>query len=130
MRLCHAVGYNRGIETEDADREFQLLPGQEELIEKISATNPDTIVTVIAGGAVDASKWIDHVGALLQTWYPGQEGGTALAEVLFGDINPSGRLPISWDRDIKDNPSAAYYYPTPGTLTIPYKDDVFVGYRG
>jgi beta-glucosidase len=70
------------------------------------------------------------VAALLENWYPGQEGGTALAEVLFGDVNPTGRLPISWEKSLADNPSYAYYYPTPGTLTIPYKDDVFVGYRG
>jgi beta-glucosidase len=125
-----AVGYDAEIETEGADREFVLPPGQDELIEKIAAANPNTIVTVTAGGSVDASRWIDHVAGLLQNWYPGQEGGTALAEVVFGDVNPSGRLPISWERSLKDNPSYAYYYPTPGTLAIPYKDDVFVGYRG
>ncbi len=125
-----AVGYDADIETEGADREFQLPPGQDELIEKIAEVNPNTIVTVTAGGSVDASRWIDHVAALLQNWYPGQEGGTALAEVVFGDVNPSGRLPISWEQSLKDNPSYPYYYPTPGTLTIPYKDGVFVGYRG
>ena len=125
-----AVGFDQDIETEGADREFQLPPGQEELIEKIAAVNPNTIVTVTAGGSVDASRWLDHVAALLENWYPGQEGGTALAEVLFGDVNPTGRLPISWEKSLADNPSYAYYYPTPGTLTIPYKDDVFVGYRG
>ena len=126
--LC--VGYNADIETEGADREFALPPGQVELIEKITAANPNTIVTVTAGGSVDASPWIDKVAGLLQNWYPGQEGGTALAEVVFGDVDPSGRLPISWERSLKDNPSYAWYYPTPGTLKIPYKDDVFVGYRG
>lgn len=124
------VGYNADIETEGADREFQLPPGQDELIEKIAAVNPNTIVAVTAGGAVDASRWVDKIGALLHNWYPGQEGGTALAEVLFGDVDPSGRLPISWERKIEDNPSYASYYPTPGTLEIPYKDDIFVGYRG
>jgi beta-glucosidase len=125
-----AVGYDADIETEGADREFQLPPGQDELIEKIAAVNPNTIVTVTAGGAVDASRWIDKVAALLHNWYPGEEGGTALAEILMGDANPSGRLPISWERNLADNPSQAYYYPTPGTLEIPYKDDIFVGYRG
>jgi beta-glucosidase len=125
-----AVGYNAEVETEGADREFQLPPGQGELIEKIAAVNPNTIVTVTSGGAVDASKWIDHIAALLENWYPGQEGGTALAEVVFGDVNPSGRLPISWERSLSDNPSYPYYYPTPGTLQVPYKDEVFVGYRG
>jgi beta-glucosidase len=85
---------------------------------------------VTAGVSVDVTRWIDKVPAILQNWYPGQEGGTALAEILFGDANPSGRLPISWERNLKDNPSFTSYYPTPGTLTIPYKDDIFVGYRG
>ena len=125
-----AVGYDADVETEGADREFQLPPGQDELIEKIAAANPNTIVTVTSGGSVEASKWIDHVAALLENWYPGQEGGTALAEVAFGDVDPSGRLPISWERSLNDNPSYSYYYPKPGTLTVPYKDDVFVGYRG
>jgi beta-glucosidase len=125
-----AVGYDADVETEGADREFQLPPGQDELIEKISAANPNTVVTVTSGGSVDTSRWIDRIGALLENWYPGEEGGTALAQVVFGDVNPSGRLPISWERSLKDNPSIQYYYPTPGTLTIPYKDEVFVGYRG
>jgi beta-glucosidase len=125
-----AVGYDPDIETEGADREFQLPPGQDELIEKIAAVNPHIIVAVTAGGSVDASRWIDKVAALLHNWYPGEEGGTALAEVLFGEVDPSGRLPISWERQLADNPSYAYYYPTPGTLEVPYKDDIFVGYRG
>ena len=125
-----AVGYDADVETEGADREFQLPPGQDELIQKIAAANPNTIVTVTSGGSIDVSKWIDHISALLANWYPGQEGGTALAESIFGDINPSGRLPISWERSLADNPSYPYYYPTPGTLTVPYKDDIFVGYRG
>jgi beta-glucosidase len=125
-----AVGYDAEIETEGIDREFGLPPGQDELIEKIVAANPNTIVTVTSGGSVDTSRWVDRVAALLENWYPGQEGGTALAEVVFGDVNPSGRLPISWEREITDNPSYTSYYPTPGTLSIPYKDDLFVGYRG
>lgn len=125
-----AVGYDAETETEGADREFQLPPGQDELIEKISAVNPSTVVVVTAGGSVDASRWIDHVGVLMQTWYSGQEGGTALAQLLFGDANPSGRLPISWERNLKDNPSLPYYYPAPGTEKITYGDDIFVGYRG
>jgi beta-glucosidase len=125
-----AVGYNPDIETEGADREFQLPPGQDELIQKISAVNPNTIVTITSGGSVDVSKWIEPVAALLQNWYPGQEGGTGLADVIFGEVNPSGRLPISWEKTLSDNPSYPYYYPTPGTLKIPYKDEVFVGYRG
>jgi beta-glucosidase len=123
-----AVGFDAASESEGQDREFQLPPGQDELIEQIAAINPNTIVT--AGGAIDASRWIDHIGALMQTWYSGEEGATALAQLVFGEANPSGRLPISWERTLKDNPSYAYYYPAPGTEKITYRDDIFVGYRG
>ena len=125
-----AVGFDPEIETEGADREFRLPPGQDELIEAVAAANHNTVVTLTAGGSVDTSRWLDKVAALFQNWYLGQEGGTALAEILFGDVNPSGRLPISWEQNLKDNPSIASYYPAPGTLAIPYKDDIFVGYRG
>jgi beta-glucosidase len=125
-----AVGYDAETESEGQDRDFQLPPGQDELIEKIATVNPNTIVTITAGGSVDASQWIDHVGAVLHNWYPGEEGGTGLAQLIFGDANPSGRLPISWEKSLKDNPSYAYYYPAPGTEKITYGDDVFVGYRG
>jgi beta-glucosidase len=125
-----AVGFDPNIETEGADREFQLPPGQNELINTITAANRNTIVTVTSGGSIDVAPWIDKVAALIENWYPGQEGGTALAEILCGDVDPSGRLPISWERQLDDNPSITSYYPVPGTLRIPYNDDVFVGYRG
>ena len=125
-----AVGFDADSESEGQDREFQLPPGQDELIQEIASINPNTIVVTTAGGSIDASPWIDHVAGFLQTWYSGEEGGTALAQILFGDANPSGRLPISWERSLKDNPSVPFYYPAPGTEKITYGDDVFVGYRG
>ena len=125
-----SVGFDIETEGEGADREFQLLPGQNELIQQIAAVNPNTIVVVNAGGSVDASSWIDSIAALLHIWYSGEEGGTGLARILFGDANPSGRLPISWERKITDNPSAAFYYSTPGTNRVVYGNDIFVGYRG
>ncbi len=127
-----AVGFDAEIETEGADREFRLPPGQDRLIQEIAAANPNTIVVVTAGGSVDVTPWIDKVRAVISTWYPGQEGGTALAEALLGEINPSGRLPISWDRKLEESPSAAsYYYNDPANAArILYKEGVFVGYRG
>ena len=74
--------------------------------------------------------WIDRVPALLESWYTGQEGGTALAEILFGDVNPSGRLPVSFERHWEDNPAHDTYYPKPGSKRVEYKEGVFVGYRG
>jgi beta-glucosidase len=125
-----SVGFDIETEGEGADREFQLLPGQNELIQQVAATNPHAIVVLNAGGSVDTAPWLASVPALLDIWYSGEEGGIALARLLFGDANPSGRLPISWERELKDNPSYPYYYTAPGTNRIVYGDDIFVGYRG
>jgi len=125
-----SVGFDTESEGEGADREFQLLPGQNELIQQIAAVNPHTIVVLNAGGSVDAAPWIDSVSGLLHIWYSGEEGGVALARILFGDANPSGRLPISWERKIEDNPSFAYYYSPPGSNRVVYGEDIFTGYRG
>jgi beta-glucosidase len=125
-----SVGFDIETEGEGADRKFELLPGQQELIEQVAAVNPHTVVVLNAGGSVETTPWLSKVPALLDIWYPGQEGGIALGKILFGDDDPSGRLPISWERELKDNPSFAYYYTAPGTNRITYGDDIFVGYRG
>ena len=125
-----AVGFNPDSESEGADRTFGLPPGQDELIKRMASLNKHTIVVVTSGGSVDMRDWIDSVPALLETWYPGQEGGTALAEILFGDRNPSGRLPVTFERQWEDNPVHDNYYPAPGTEQVAYNEGVFVGYRG
>jgi beta-glucosidase len=125
-----AVGFDPGSESEGADRTFQLPPGQDELIEKIAAVNKNTIVVVTSGGGIDMNDWIDRVPALIEAWYPGQEGGTALAQILFGDVDPSGRLPVSFERRWEDNPVYDSYDPEAGGTRVVYKEGVFVGYRG
>ena len=125
-----AVGFDPGTESEGADRTFQLPPGQNELIQEITAANKNTIVVVTSGGSVDMNSWIDRVPALIEAWYPGQEGGTALSEIIFGDVNPSGRLPVTFERRWEDNPVHDNYYPETGTKRIVYKEGIFVGYRG
>lgn len=125
-----AVGFGPDTEGEGADRTFRLPPGQDELIRQIAAINKNVILLVTSGGAVDMTTWLDSVPAVLQTWYPGQEGGTALAEVLFGDVNPSGRLPVTFERQWEDNPAHDSYYPSDSTKHVEYKEGVFVGYRG
>jgi beta-glucosidase len=94
------------------------------------ATNKNTVVVLTSGGGVDMNAWIDRTPALLQVWYPGQEGGKAAADILFGDANPSGRLPATFERRWEDNPVHDSYYPTAGTNRVVYKEGVFVGYRG
>src|SRR5258708_29785902 len=74
--------------------------------------------------------WMGGVRELVEVWYPGQEGGTALAEVLFGGVNPSGRLPVTFERRWEDNPVHDSYYPEPDRKRIVYKEGIFVGYRG
>ena len=125
-----AVGFDYTSESEGADRTFSLPPGQDELIQEISAANKNTIVVVTSGGNVASNAWLDRAPALLEAWYPGEEGGTALAEILFGDVDPSGRLPVTFERRWEDNPAHDSYYPQAGTKRVIYKEGVFVGYRG
>lgn len=125
-----AAGFDSESEAESADRTFRLPLGQDELIQEMAAANKNTIVIMTSGGSVDMNAWLDRVRGLIQAWYPGQEGGTALAEILFGDVNPSGRLPVTFERRWEDNPVHDSYYPEAGTKRIVYKEGVFVGYRG
>jgi beta-glucosidase len=125
-----AVGFNPRSEGEGHDRTYSLPAGQDELIKAVCAANKNTIVTITAGGSVETSGWIDNVPAMLQTWYGGQEGGRALAKVLLGEVNPSGKLPITWERRLEDNPTYGNYYEAPGSKDVTYKEGIFVGYRG
>ncbi len=125
-----AVGFAPDTESEGSDRTFRLPPGQDELVREIAAANKKTVVVVTSGGAVDMSAWVDQVPGLIEAWYPGQEGGPALAEIVSGDVNPSGHLPASFERRWEDNPAHDSYYPQPGTKRVEYKEGVFVGYRG
>jgi beta-glucosidase len=125
-----AVGFDFASEAEAWDRTFELPPGQDELVRKVCAANRHCIVIVNAGGAVDTRPWLDRTPALLHAWYLGQDGGTALAKILFGSVSPSGHLPATFERQWQDNPTHDSYYPEPGSNQVRYKEGVFVGYRG
>ncbi|MBO4435090.1 MAG: glycoside hydrolase family 3 C-terminal domain-containing protein [Bacteroidales bacterium] len=132
-----AVGFDKTTEYENADRTFALPEGQEALVDEAVARGHKVILIVNAGGAVDLSRLKTKVNAILWAWYPGQEGGKALAEILYGKVNPSGRLPVSFPASLEDNPSQAFYYPPQaytkrGHSVKPsvYGEGVFVGYRG
>ncbi len=125
-----AAGFTPDSESEGADRTFDLPFGQQELIRQMAAVNQKTIVTVISGGNADAKQWIDQVPAYLELWYPGEQGGQALAEILFGDVNPSGHLPVTFEQRAEDNPSFHSYYPEGDSKKVEYKEGVFIGYRG
>lgn len=128
-----AVGYDQTTESEAFDRTFTLPWGQEALIQAVAAANPKTIVTVTSGGDYATAGWLERVPALLQNWYPGQEGGHALAEILLGQRSPEGRLPISFERRWEDNPTHDYYYAPPHPdgqkPQVRYGEGVFLGYR-
>jgi len=125
--LC--VGFDPVTESEGFDRTFRLPAGQDELIRQISSVNKNTIVVITSGGAVDMTRWVDQVPGIIEAWYPGQEGGTALAQILFGEYSPSGKLPASFERQWEDNPTFKTYYTKPGELQVDYSEGVFVGYR-
>jgi beta-glucosidase len=116
-------------EGEEMDRTYELPPGQVAAIQAVQQINPNVVVILNAGGSVATDGWIDNVPVLLDAFYPGQAGGTALAEILFGKTNPSGKLPFSWEKKWED--SAAYgNFPTPTTEDQnTYKEGVLLGYR-
>jgi beta-glucosidase len=123
------LNHDRGFDCEGADRKDMKLPyGQDELIQKIVAANSNTVV-VLEGTMVEMDSWVGKVPALLQAWYPGMEGGNALARVLFGDVNPSGKLPATFPKQLSDSPAHAMgnYPGTKGTVT--YAEGLLVGYR-
>ncbi|HEX4005934.1 MAG TPA: glycoside hydrolase family 3 C-terminal domain-containing protein [Acidobacteriaceae bacterium] len=128
-----AVGFDPSEESEGFDRSFELPFGQDELIQAVAQANPHTIVTITAGGNVDMHRWIDSVPALLHNWYPGQEGGRAMAQVLLGRHSPEGHLPVSFERSWAENPVHDNYYAAPvargQTPHVEYKEGVYVGYR-
>ncbi len=122
------VGRYPKLEGEGFDVKTMDLPaGQDELIEAVRKVNPRTIVVLNTGNPVMMTKWIDKTPALLDMWYGGQEGGRALASILFGDANPSGKLPVTFPKKFEDSPAATNY---PGKdLKVDYAEGIFVGYR-
>ncbi len=124
-----SVGYDPETEGEGRDRTYALPPGQAELIKEVAAANPRTIVVLTSGGAVATADWLDRVPAFIASWYTGSEGGRALADVLSGRVNPSGKLPITWWKTMRDNPAYDNYYSAPGSNDVTYREGVFLGYR-
>lgn len=123
------IGFNESSERESNDRPFELPEYQDSLVQCIAKANAKTIILVNAGGNVDMSRWIDKVPGLLHIWYPGQEGGAAVGEIISGKVNPSGKLPMSFEKKWADNPAFANYYDSSGNKRVAYKEGLFMGYR-
>lgn len=115
-------------ETEGRDHPLTLRGNQDELVEAVAAANPHMVV-VLKSGSVMLMPWLDKVPALLEAWYPGEEDGNAVAAVLFGDVNPSGKLPITFPRKLTDLPAnTPEQYPGVDGA-VHYSEGIFVGYR-
>jgi beta-glucosidase len=123
--LC--VGFGGDWQSEGFDRPDMELPGEQNtLVEKVAAVNPRTIV-VLNTGSLITMPWLQQVAAVIQSWYPGQECGNAIADILFGDVTPSGKLPQTFPVCVEDNPA---YLNFPGENgKVYYGEGIFVGYR-
>lgn len=131
-----AAGMNGEYEGESFDHAYELPEYQADLINNFSKVNGKTVVVLHGGSAQPMSSWVDHTAAVLHAWYPGQRGGQAIAEIIYGKVNPSGKLPISIDRTIEDNPAYASY---PDIMAyrgdnpasdMTYSEGLYLGYRG
>ncbi|MDR3593755.1 glycoside hydrolase family 3 C-terminal domain-containing protein [Clostridium sp.] len=117
------------VDSEGYDKTDIDLPyDQDELIKRVLEVNKNAVVVMLSGAPIKMTEWIDNAATVVQTWYNGMEGGNALAEVLFGDINPSGKLPVTFPKSLDDSP-AHKIGEFPGGKTVKYTEGIFVGYR-
>jgi beta-glucosidase len=122
-------GLNHDFDMESADRTDMKLPyGQDELIKKLLKINPNMIIVNMSGSPVEMGEWLEDAHALLQYWYSGSEGGNALAKVLFGSVNPSGKLTTTFPKKLEDTP-VYRFGEYPGGENVTYNEGIFVGYR-
>jgi beta-glucosidase len=124
-----AMGLNKDMEGEAKDRDRLTLPkAQEDLIRAVTAANPKTVVVLYGATPVVMEGWLDQVPAVVDALYPGEEGGHALARILWGEVNPSGKLPLTFPRRWEESPVHATY---PGPRdSVNYTEGIFMGYRG
>ena len=124
------LNHNRYFDTEGADRRDMKLPyGQDKLLSRLVEANPNTVVVLFSGAPVEMGPWLERVPAVLQAWYPGMEGGNALARILFGDVNPSGKLPCTFPKRLEDSPAHALNAYPGQDGTVRYEEGLLVGYR-
>ncbi|GAB3414412.1 beta-glucosidase family protein [Niabella aquatica] len=147
-----SVGFDAKTEGEAHDRPFSLPEDQNKLIQQVAAINPNIVVVLYAGGSVNISPWINEVKALFMPWYLGDATGHIIGRIIFGEINPSGKLPISIEKDWKDSPAFKSYdtyaseanmpalfkpfyekingvVDSKSKIDTPYEEGIFMGYR-
>lgn len=128
--VVFCAGLDGSIELEGRDRPFELPYGQDALIRRLAEINPRLVVAIHAGGGIDMTPWIAQVPAVVHAFYPGQEGGRALAKILSGQVNPSAKLPFTIEKKWTDSPACGHYDETRKEKKVYYKEGVFTGYRG
>jgi beta-glucosidase len=122
-------GLNHDYDSEGLDRNNMLLPyEQDRLIKEVLKVNPNTVIVMYAGSPVEMGSWENDAKAVVWSWYAGMEGGTALADVLFGDTNPSGKLPVTFPMKLSDCPAHSIGE-FPGGKSVSYGEGIYVGYR-
>jgi beta-glucosidase len=114
-----------GVDKPNLDMPFD----QNELIKAVLKANPKTIIVLMGGGPIDVSQWIENSHALIEAWYPGMEGGNALAKIIFGEVNPSGKLPMTFPKKLEDAPAHKLGEFHGDNGTVHYNEGIFVGYR-
>ncbi len=144
IRSADAVILSIGtLDSEGWDRPFDLPDSTEQRVQRVTALNPNTVVVVNSGSGINMSRWNTKAGAILYAWYGGQSGNKAVAEIISGKVNPSGKLPVTIEKSFKDSPGYGYL-PAGEALyndwneeaeklhpvfNVPYQEGVFVGYR-
>ena len=124
------IGGNRDYESESRDRKDLSLPfGEQVLVDAVTAANPKTIVVVVGGAPYDIGQIKKNNNTIVWSWYNGSENGNALADVLLGKVNPSGKLPFTFPAQLKDSPSEALNAYPGENLKVDYKEGILVGYR-
>lgn len=133
------LGHSNQTEMENFDRTFELPQGQLEYLRKVLKLNDNVVVVLNGGGGIEMASWLPEVKAVLMAWYPGQQGGLAVSEIITGKVSPSGRLPMSIEKCLEDNPSYESYHENVDRIRSPrinpysrveYREGIFVGYRG
>ena len=124
------LNHRFGNDSEGFDRKTMKLPDiQVKTINRLKELNSNLIVVLINGGPVTFASWSNGVPAILEAWYPGMEGGHAIADILFGKICPSGKLPISFPNELTDSPAHRSEESYPGSPDTDYAEGIYVGYR-
>jgi beta-glucosidase len=128
--IVGGLNHAKFFDAEASDRKDMKLPyGQDELIRRVVEANPRTVLVLLGGGAVEMNSWFPRVPAIMQAWYPGMEGGNALARILYGDVNPSGKLACTFPKKLEDSPAHALGAYPGKDGTVRYEEGLLVGYR-